>query len=253
MNQKQRRELIAEAIKIKGSISTQEISQEFGISKMTVGRDLKELESEGIIELYHGGAMYKGASMLEYPMSIKSDLFVEEKKRIGKVAASKIKDGSSIFLETGTTVMYTALELVDKRKCNYYTNSLSVMTHLSKVDDLNLHSAPGNYRKLSNGFLGMDTQEYLTNFYFDYCVIGTEGVDSNGRVSLHSEEDALTKKAVMSRSKVKILVFDRSKMNKNFLCSIGSIDNFDIVLTDFSDVQEFFSNRKELYSKVITV
>ncbi|MDU6524642.1 MAG: DeoR family transcriptional regulator, partial [Enterococcus sp.] len=47
MNQRQRQEWIAEKVKIKGSITSAEIAEEFGISKMTVGRDFKELEARG--------------------------------------------------------------------------------------------------------------------------------------------------------------------------------------------------------------
>ncbi|MEG0372996.1 MAG: DeoR/GlpR transcriptional regulator, partial [Enterococcus sp.] len=84
--------------------------------------------------------MYKDTNILLYPISVKSDFFVNEKKRIGQRAAEEISDGSSVFLETGTTVLHVALELTQKIGCNYYTNSLLVMNHLSKVENLSLHS-----------------------------------------------------------------------------------------------------------------
>ncbi|WP_313630305.1 DeoR/GlpR family DNA-binding transcription regulator [Enterococcus devriesei] len=253
MNQRQRQEWIAEKVKIKGSITSAEIAEEFGISKMTVGRDFKELEARGVIQLFHGGAMYKDSNILEYPISVKSDLFVNEKKRIGQRAAKEISDGSSVFLETGTTVLHVALELTQKIGCNYYTNSLLVMNHLSKVENLSLHSVPGKYRELSGGFLGMEAQNYMNHLSFDYCVIGAEAVDSNGRVSLHSEEDAFTKQAVMARSKKKILVFDRSKIDHDYLYGIGSIYDFDIVITDYLEIFDFLANDHESEGNILVV
>lgn len=253
MNQKQRQELIAEKVKIKGSITSVEIADEFGISKMTVGRDLKELEARGVVQLFHGGAMYKDSNILEYPISVKSDLFVNEKKRIGQMAAEQINNGSSVFLETGTTVLHVALELTKKTECNYYTNSLLVINHLSKVDDLSLHAIPGKYRELSSGFLGMETQSYIDHLSFDYCIIGAEAVNSEGRVSLHNEEDALTKRAVMQRSKHKILVFDRSKIDQDYLYGIGSINSFDTVVTDYLEIFDFLSNDKESVGNILVV
>lgn len=253
MNQKQRQEWIAEKVKINGSITSVEIAEEFGISKMTVGRDLKELEARGVVQLFHGGAMYKDSNILEYPISVKSDLFVNEKKRIGRKAAEKIADGSSVFLETGTTVLHVALELSQKVDCTYYTNSLLVMNYLSKVDKIDLHAVPGKYRGLSSGFLGMEAQNHISQLSFDYCIIGAEAVDASGRVSLHDEEDAFTKRAVMAKAKKKILVFDRSKIDHDFLYGIGSVHDFDTVITDYAEIFEFLSLDRTDNENIIVV
>lgn len=253
MNQRQRQEWIAEKVKIKGSITSAEIAEVFGISKMTVGRDLKELETRGVVQLFHGGAMYKDANILEYPISVKSDLFVNEKKRIGRKVAEEITDGSSVFLETGTTVLHVALELSPKIKCSYYTNSLLVLNYLSKIENVKLHAIPGKYRELSSGFLGMETQSHIEQLSFDYCVIGAEAIDSSGRVSLHNEEDAFTKRAVMARAKKKILVFDRSKIGNDYLYGIGSIDDFDIVVTDYLEIFDFLSNDRKSSGNILVV
>lgn len=241
MNQKQRQEWIAEKVKIKGSITSAEIAEELGISKMTVGRDFKELETRGVLQLFHGGAMYKDSNILEYPISVKSDLFVNEKKRIGRKAAEIIPDGSSVFLETGTTVLHVALELSQKIASTYYTNSLLVMNHLSKVEQINLHAVPGKYRELSSGFLGMEAKSHIDQLSFDYCIVGAEAIADSGRVSLHNEEDAFTKQAVMAQAKKRILVFDRSKIDHDFLYGIGRINDFDTVVTDYAEIFEFLS------------
>ncbi|MGX4686968.1 DeoR/GlpR family DNA-binding transcription regulator [Vagococcus sp. JNUCC 83] len=243
MNQKQRQEYIAEMLKIKGSITTNELVEELSVSKMTIGRDLKELESVGIAELFHGGAMYQGANILEYPITVKQDLFVNEKQKIAKKAVEHIADGSSIFIETGTTTLHVALELLNKKSCLFYTNSLSVVNHLSKIDDLTIHMAPGKYRKMSDGFMGLETIAYVENLYFDYCFLGTEGVSQDGWVSVHSSEDALTKRAILAQSKQKILVFDRSKIGKKLLYKVGDIADFNKIVTDYDEMEQFITDK----------
>lgn len=93
----------------------------------------------------------------------------------------------------------------------------------------------------------------MNHLSFDYCVIGAEAVDSNGRVSLHSEEDAFTKQAVMARSKKKILVFDRSKIDHDYLYGIGSIYDFDIVITDYLEIFDFLANDHESEGNILVV
>lgn len=243
VNQKQRQEYISEMLKVRGSVTTNELVEEFGVSKMTIGRDLKELETSGIAELFHGGAMYVGASILEYPIMIKQDLYVKEKQQIAKLVANDIPDGCSVFLETGTTILYVALELINKKKCTFYTNSLSVANHFAKIDELNIHMIPGKYRSMSDGFVGIETVDYLSDKYFDYCIVGTEGISEDGAMSVHTEEDALTKKAVMTHSKNSILVFDRSKVGKKLLHKFSEVEKLDKIVTDYEDIADFLHEK----------
>lgn len=115
MNQKQRQALIVEKINHFGSLSTQELVKIFGVSKMTIGRDLKELVKQDKVELFHGGAMSTEGKNLEYPIDVKSDLFVTDKIQIGQKAANLISEETTIFLGTGTTVLYAAQALVHKK------------------------------------------------------------------------------------------------------------------------------------------
>lgn len=251
MNPKQRQEYIIDILKTRGSITTNELVEELQVSKMTIGRDLKELELLGTAELFHGGAMYKKANIVEYPILMKKDFYVREKKQIAKAAFNEVTEGSSIFLETGTTVFYTALELINKNNCSFYTNSLSVLNHFAKVDASAIHVVPGKYRALSDGFVGIETVDYLKNFYFDYCFIGTEGLSQEGKISVYSEEDALTKKNVLAHSKHKILLLDKSKIGKKLLYSVATIADFDTIITDYTEMEAFLENEKKFKKNII--
>ena len=253
MNQKQRQKYIAEILKIKGSVSTNELVEKLGVSKMTIGRDLKILETQGIAELFHGVAMYKDSGILEYPILVKQDLFVKEKQQIAKAAAKNVVSGSSIFIGAGTTALAASLELLAKKDCVFYTNSLSVLNYFSKVNNLNFYIIPGKYRSMSDGFLGIESAEYVTNLCFDYSFIGTEGVSQNGCVSVHSANDALTKKMVVQHSKHATLIFDHSKVGKRMLHSFGKVGDFDRIITDDQKITTFFSKKVKLDTTTIVI
>ena len=106
------------------------------------------------------------------------------------------------------------------------------MNTLSKYEDINLYITPGKYRDLSKGFLGIQTSEYVKQFTFDYCFVGTEVITLDQGVTLIDEKDAFTKRAVLKQSKCKILVADSSKFNKQFLYKIGDVSDFDYIITD---------------------
>src|SRR5699024_3145395 len=154
----------------------------------------------------HGGAEVNESNIVENPMSIKELTQINEKKSIGKYCDTLITPGSSVFIETGTTTLAAAKEIYHKKNCTFFTNSLLIMNTLSKYEQINLHTVPGQYRELSQGFIGIKTCEYVSRFNFDYCIVGAEGVGLNSGASLIDEDDALTKIAVMKQSKCKILV-----------------------------------------------
>ncbi|OCA83147.1 transcriptional regulator [Bacillus sp. FJAT-27225] len=246
MKQTKRQKLILEMIKVNGEVSSKELAEKFGISTMTISRDLNELAKRGEINLIYGGATYKEDSNVENPMSVKELVNINEKKSIGKYCNTIIAPGSSIFIETGTTTLAVAKEIFQKNNCTFFTNSLLVMNSLSKYNEINLHSVPGKYRELSKGFLGIQTSEYISNFNFDYCLIGAEGISVTSGVTLFDKDDAFTKRAVMKQSKCKILVTDSSKFGKRFLYKIGEVCDFDFIVTDNKIEKKTYQDIKEI-------
>jgi DeoR/GlpR family transcriptional regulator of sugar metabolism len=61
----ERRRLIEERLRQRGSVSVAALEAEFAISPMTVRRDLVELERQGIAQRTHGGAILPGLSSHE--------------------------------------------------------------------------------------------------------------------------------------------------------------------------------------------
>ncbi|RDW16182.1 DeoR/GlpR family DNA-binding transcription regulator [Oceanobacillus chungangensis] len=248
MKQTKRQKLILEMIKVSGEVSSKELAEKFGVSTMTISRDLNELAKGGEIHLIYGGATYKEDSIVEKPMSIKELVNINEKKVIGKYCNNIITPGSSIFIETGTTTLAAAKEIFNIKNCTFYTNSLLVMNSLTNYDEINLHSVPGKYRDLSKGFLGIQASEYIQSFNFDYCLIGAEGISVTSGVTLLDNDDAFTKRAVMKQSKCKILVADSSKFggNFNFLYKIGDVSDFDYIVTDNKLDKKTYQDIKEI-------
>ncbi len=59
----ERRQHMFEEIETTGIVSVRDLVQRFGVSTITIMRDLQELEQEGLIRRVHGGAVsVRGAS-----------------------------------------------------------------------------------------------------------------------------------------------------------------------------------------------
>src|ERR1700750_2810493 len=103
----QRRQQVLRAVR-GGTTQVTELAAAFGVSEMTVRRDLRDLESEGKLVRVHGGAV----SVTTQPSF--AEIGVERpavKEAIGAAAAALVDDGQTIVLDIGTTTLALARHL----------------------------------------------------------------------------------------------------------------------------------------------
>ena len=231
MNLITRQKLIIDKIKMQGEVTTKELTEELNVSSMTIRRDFQALEKIGKIQLTHGGAILKDYA-LERPMSYKEAKYVAEKKAIANFAASFVREGDIVFIETGSTTQAIVGELTEKNNLTVHTNSIMAANTLANFENISLYMAPGEYRELSKGFVGPLTNKYIKQFYYDVAFLGTEGIDLIFGLSVPNLDDALAKKSLIENAKKVILVADHSKFEQKFLCKICDLKKIAHIITD---------------------
>lgn len=251
MNQIDRQRAIIEELELNGSIDNLELSKKFGVSTMTIRRDLKYLADEGILSLTHGGAILNGGSLFEYPMKIKEQQYWEEKKQIAALCSTFINEHDSIFLDTGTTTLAIAETLKNRHNLVVTTQSLLVMHALAPAPNIRLISAPGIFRPLTNGFLGQLTTSFVQNYKYDILFLAAEGIDTIHGLSVPDVIDAETKKALIKRSEKVVAVLDKSKIGLSFFSIITPLSGIDVLITnkgaDMKYINEFRESGVEVF------
>ena len=123
MDDKAREQMIT-MIRSEGYISVHDLSRGLYVSPPTVRRYLTALEKEGLIRRTHGGASYIENGPNIWPLSMRSKVSLREKEYIGRAAASLIREGDHIFIDTGSTAYCLAKALDPNMKLTIATNSL---------------------------------------------------------------------------------------------------------------------------------
>ena len=120
-----RRAKIAELVNQQGSVSIEELLELFDVSRMTIWRDLKELEVKGEIIRAHGGALkIDKLSEKEEEFDRRRKENLNEKRLIAKFAAKNyVKNSDIIFLDGGSTV----LEMIPHLKHNNLTVDRNIL------------------------------------------------------------------------------------------------------------------------------
>ena len=131
----ERREHILELVRANGTMSLRELATRVKASEVTVRRDVRALEAEGLVDRRRGGAALPGRIGHEQSYAGKSGQCRPEKAAIAASAARLVRPGDAITMGPGSTAEALARELVQHTELTVVTNALNVAEVLA--------SAPG--------------------------------------------------------------------------------------------------------------
>lgn len=231
MKQTQRHNGIIELVKQQGYVSTEELVEHFSVSPQTIRRDLNELAEQNLILRHHGGAALPSSSV-NTPWHDRKATQTEEKERIARKVAEQIPNGSTLFIDIGTTPEAVAHALLNHSNLRIVTNNLNVANTLMVKEDFRIILAGGELRSRDGGIIGEATLDFISQFRLDFGILGISGIDSDGSLLEFDYHEVRTKRAIIENSRHVMLVVDHSKFGRNAMVNMGSISMVDAVYTD---------------------
>jgi DeoR/GlpR family transcriptional regulator of sugar metabolism len=231
MDAASRRAAIIRSLEDGESLSVSDFAARFGVSEMTVRRDLARLADEGMVA--HAGSKTSLRELpYEYSAEQKRRAGWRQKRAIASFCASLVEDGESVFVDAGSTAAEVARALAGRSGITVFTDSLLAAEALSRKARPRVVMCPGEYREKSMGFLGPLTLRFLDKYRFDTVFLGTEGVSLEFGLSVPDIEDGKTKTALVQASRRVICVADSSKFGKEWLCRICDVNAVECIVTD---------------------
>ena len=208
-----------------------ELRDALGVSPATVRRDLEQMEQQGRLRRVHGGAVAVQSRMEEPLFDDKAAIAAKQKAAIAKAALSFVKDNDSIFLDGGSTVLALARLVADRKNLTVVTNSLRVATALSGGGP-RLFIVGGEFRPLSQVFVGPLTRPLLEQLRVDVAFMGTIGLSDTDGITTTDPREAFTKELVMAHAEKVALLADSTKIGKVSFVRFGSLADVEVLVTD---------------------
>ena len=231
-----RRSAILQQVRQNSSVNVTELSRKFGVSEVTIRKDLRILSERKLLLRVHGGAMASArtttAETEEHPINFKLLVNSREKEAIGRAAAAHIKEGDTILLDSGTTTLQIAKNLDRFHDLTIITNSVAAMTEAMKYKRFKVILLGGTMRESSLSTVGPLAESNLKLFYCDKLFLGVDSFSVEAGLSTPSVEEASTNQVMISRARKVIAVFDSSKVNRRAFAFIASADKIDTIITD---------------------
>lgn len=225
---------ITERIVEKGSCTAQELATEFGVSIMTIHRDLDELQRRGIVRKFHGGVTAQPSGVFEARMSHRMNSRTEEKNRIAQVALEYVEPGMSVILDDSTTVLHMIPGLAELTPLYVATPFLEGMRRLAELgedNDLRIIGIGGRYDPLHDSFIGSQAVDQIKEIRADALFFSTSAISATE--CFHQEEHIMVlKRAMIDAATKRYLLTDHTKLNKVALHRLAPLTDFDLIITD---------------------
>lgn len=214
-----------------GKVTVEGLVEYFGVTPQTIRRDLSELADAGELERVHGGAILPSTtSNIGY--SERRDLNLAAKVDIAREVVKHIPNDCSVFLNIGTTTEAVAAELQNHMGLLVVTNNMNIATILSANPNIDVVVTGGNLRRSDGGLVGELARDTISQFRFDYAVIGCSALHENGDILDFDIQEVGVSKAIISRSDQVFLVADQSKFDRKAPARIGALSDVDVFFTN---------------------
>lgn len=226
-----RRENIMEHIRKNGKSRVEELSALCNVSSLTIRRDLDALERSNLVIRYFGGAELAGKEMQLVRFEEKAIANQLEKEQIAAEARKYIKDGATVFMNSGTTVLQI-LKNLQSRNVTIITNNALAYQFADKIHGV-IISTGGMYTSLTKAYIGDFATDIVDKIYADICILGVNGISAaNGVTTSVLQETIINKKMAERKTGKVIVVADGSKVGKTFSFVSLETSQVDILITD---------------------
>jgi DeoR/GlpR family transcriptional regulator of sugar metabolism len=228
----ERRDRILDRLRTAGSVLVGDLAADLVTSEMTIRRDLKALESEGLVRRIHGGALLVPSRAYEPTFREKSRQFVDEKRRIGAAAASLVESGDTIILSPGTTTMEVARHLSGLRNLTVVTSAVNIAAELAPDPEVDVIVTGGHLRGTTYALVGSLAEETLRGLHVNKLFLGGNGLTVANGLTTPDLSVATTDRALLRAAERVIVAVDHSKIGRAALCQTAPIETIHVLVTD---------------------
>lgn len=247
--QKLRRNRIARIAVAEGVISVAHLADEFGVSPMTVYRDVAALEELGLVTLVKGNVHASISSRSEASADFRLTQNREAKEAIAREAATLVPIGASIIVDDSTSCLYVLDKLLEQGPYYVITNSMLVAKKVAASTESRLQVLGGEYERWADSLTGTPVYSMIESLSVDFCFLSCSGIFRDACYHPYLSIAGI-KSAMMHVAETKMLLVDHTKFERRSTHKFANLSDFDVVVTDNDTSLETQAALKESVKKL---
>lgn len=231
MKRDDRQQEIIDLLVTDGEVEVDDLAKRFAVSRMTIHRDLDDLEVAGVLRKIRGGATIRSGTQFESDFRLRERQDGPAKASMADAALEMIEPGMTVMINDGSMAAMLGGQVVEKRPLTVITNNAAIIDSLRGEAGITLIALGGVYSAKFNAYLGKVTEDTLAQLRADIAFISTPAVA--GLNVYHMDETVLrTKRAMMDQSTARCLMVNHSRFGRAALHRLAGLTEFDHIITD---------------------
>jgi DeoR/GlpR family transcriptional regulator of sugar metabolism len=226
-----RRERIRLRVVDEGFARIEDLAEAFGVSLMTIHRDLDALQTQGWLRKVRGGATAQPSALHHGDVRHRAQTMVTAKERLAESALELVEPGQSVMVDESTTGLEVAKLLPSRGPLTVITNFLAIVNQLAGEPGIDLIALGGEYYPAYDAFLGLRTSEAIRSLRADILFMSTTAI-TNGQCYHQSLDTIAVKRALMDAVDRRVLLVDHTKFSRSGLHQLATLTAFDLVIVD---------------------
>lgn len=220
-----------------GAVDLDDLVQRFVVSKMTIHRDLDDLEAAGVMRKIRGGGTIDAGTQFESDFRFRTQQDRNAKHKMSKAALTLVEPGMTVMINDGSMAALLGVRLVEKRPLTVITNNAAIIDALKNEAGMTVIATGGTYSDKFNGFFGMITEAAIMALRADVAFISAPAL--KGLEVFHMDETVVrAKRAMIEASAKTCLLVHHSRFGRTALHKFSNVSEFDVVITDAAPAPE---------------
>jgi DeoR/GlpR family transcriptional regulator of sugar metabolism len=226
-----RRSDLLSRIRSDGQLTVAGLPALLGVSAETIRRDLRVLESRGLIRRAYGVAYPVESSAFESALEMRSNINPEEKVRVANAVIQRLGDEQTIFIDEGYQTQLVAQRMPLDRPLTVVTNSLPVATTLAARTNIQVIILGGRVRGSTMGVVDQWPTQMLSGLVIDLAIIGANGITLEHGMTTPDPAVAAVKAAAVRASRRRIFIGAHHKFGRTTFVKFAAVQDFELLIT----------------------
>lgn len=221
-----RRAKVLSMIRERQKIKVEELAASFGVSLMTIRRDLQVLEEQGLIGRFYGGATMDSRGV---PLSEKDtvDLY---RQLISRYAAALVADGDELFINGSMTAL-ELLDYVGEKTVHVFTNNGAAIDREFPAG-VEITISGGTLRGQSHILTGDCSMRNLLMAQAEKAFLGCTGISPDGEILCGIPTELGINETMIGHAREYYILADYTKIGKTSTYASCSLEKVGTIITD---------------------
>ena len=224
--------LIQQALQDQKAIHLREMAALLDVSEMTLRRDLGRYPDKFHLLGGHITLAFDPYETADYKLTEQGTRHIEEKRRIGKLAAAFVQPGDTVFFDCGTTIPFVVDFIPHDLEFTAVCNSLNVLLKLQQKPNCNIVLCGGTFHRKNQVFEHRDESSILDSVRLTWAFVSAAGVSETLGVTCFNFNEVEVKQKVLRQARHCMLLADHTKFDTVKTAHFATLDQFHVVVSD---------------------